>query len=58
MDCLEWLFRVPGNTPLECLPETTSLQREVKKHLLSGGKIGTAVGVLKETIRLSDSIGR
>ena len=54
MDCLEWLFRVPENTPLECLPETTSLQRKVKKHLLSGGKIGTAVGVLKETIRLSD----
>ena len=58
MDCLEWLFRVPEDTPLECLPETTTLQRRVKQHLLSGGKIGTAMGVLKETTRLSDSIGR
>ena len=54
MDCLEWLFRVPEDTPLECLPETTTLQREVKKHLLSGGKIGTAMGVLKETAGLPE----
>lgn len=54
MDCLEWLFRVPEDTPLECLPETTTLQRRVKKHLLSGGKIGTAMGVLKETAGLPE----
>lgn len=46
MDCLEWLFRVGKNTPLEQLPEETSLQRSVKQVLLSGGKIGIAYGTL------------
>ncbi len=45
-DCLEWLFAVPDGTPYEELPEKTSLQRSVKAHLLSGGKIGGAMGLL------------
>lgn len=45
-DYLGWLFRVKGDVPVEDLPETTSLQRRVKQHLLSGGKIGIAWGVM------------
>ncbi len=47
-DCLEWLFGVSEETPYADLPERTSLQRSVKAHLLSGGKIGGALGVLAE----------
>ncbi len=47
-DCYEWLFAVSEDTALEDLPEHTSLQRSVKAHLLSGGKVGTAMGVLIE----------
>lgn len=43
----EWLFASPEDTPVEQLPERTSLQRKVKKHLLSGGSIGVARGILK-----------
>ena len=43
----EWLFAVPEDTPVDQLPERTSLQRKVKKHLLSGGSIGVARGILK-----------
>lgn len=43
----EWLFASPEDTPVEELPERTSLQRKVKKHLLSGGSIGVARGILK-----------
>lgn len=46
-DVLEWLFSVPEDTAVENLPENTSLQRKVKKYMLSGGKIGVARGVLK-----------
>ena len=45
-DVLEWLFSVPDDTAPEDLPETTSLQRKVKKHMLSGGSIGVARGVM------------
>lgn len=45
-DCLEWLFRVPPDTPYENLPERTSLQRRAKAHLLAGGSIGIGSGVL------------
>ncbi len=44
--CLEWLFRVPPDTPYERLPEETSLQRKARAHLLAGGSIGTGSGVL------------
>lgn len=40
----QWLFG--GFAPIEQLPERTSLQRAAKKHLLKGGKIGSARGVL------------
>ncbi|MBQ4307814.1 MAG: DUF5596 domain-containing protein [Lachnospiraceae bacterium] len=46
-----WCFKIrdkDGNKlPLEALPETTSLQRAMKAHLLSGGKIGEGTGLLK-----------
>ena len=44
--CLEWLFRVPPDTPYEKLPEETSLQRKAKAYLLAGGSIGTGSGIL------------
>lgn len=46
-DFIGWLFRVEGNTPVEDLPENSSLQRSVKQLLLSGGNIGEAGGVLR-----------
>lgn len=33
-----------SDMPIEELPENTSLQRNVKKHLMAGGKIGSAYG--------------
>lgn len=45
-DFIGWLFRMKEDTPVEALPETTSLQRSVKQLLLSGGSIGCARGVL------------
>lgn len=46
MDVLEWVFRLTEGqqktTPLERLPEETSLQRSMKAFLLHGGKVGTA----------------
>lgn len=33
-----------SDMPMEELPENTSLQRNVKKHLMAGGKIGSAYG--------------
>lgn len=46
-DFLEWLFGADTDTPPEALSETTSLQRRVKAHLLEGGRIGAALGILK-----------
>lgn len=46
-DFIGWLFRVKGDTPVENLPENTTLQRNAKALLLSGGSIGEAGGVLK-----------
>ena len=40
----EWIFG--GYKPLEELPEHTSLQRAVKAHLATGGRLGMARGVL------------
>lgn len=45
-DHMQWLFGVEENAPLESLPENTSLQKNAKAHLLGGGRIGTALGVL------------
>lgn len=43
---LEWVFKT-GDIPAEELPEDTSLQRKMKEHLLKGGWIGEAEGVLR-----------
>ena len=45
MDLLTWVYKRP-DIPLEELPENTSLQRELKRYLLKGGKVGEAAGVL------------
>ncbi len=49
-DVLEWVFRLTQGqqktTPLEALPEQTSLQRSMKAFLLSGGRVGVAQGRL------------
>lgn len=45
-DFLDWLFHTKS-TDYAKLPENTSLQRNVKKHLLSGGVIRNAFGRLK-----------
>ena len=42
---LTWVYKRP-DIPLEELPENTSLQRELKRYLLKGGKVGAATGVL------------
>ena len=50
IDCLEWVFHIPGarlrEARLADLEETTSLQRSMKAYLLAGGKVGDARGVL------------
>ena len=46
MAVMDWVF--PGCAQgLEQLPETTSLQRNMIKYLLSGGKVGWSKGVLR-----------
>ncbi|MDE7299037.1 MAG: acyltransferase domain-containing protein [Lachnospiraceae bacterium] len=49
MAVLDWVF--PGFDHVsEQLPERTSLQRNLKKYLLSGGKTGWSKGVLRREI--------
>lgn len=43
---LDWIF--PRRMPTEELPESTSLQRAAKNFLRGGGKIGWALGRLRE----------
>lgn len=45
--CMPWIFK-RGDIPVEELPEETTLQRGVKRHLLNGGTIGWAYGRLKK----------
>lgn len=45
-DFIGWLFRVREDTPVEELPENTSLQKKTKHLLLAGGNIGEAGGIL------------
>jgi len=40
-----WVFK-DEKLEIENLPENTSLQRNIKTHLLSGGKVGSADGVI------------
>lgn len=51
-DCgfMEWIFK-RTDLPLEELPENTSLQRNLKKYLQSGGKVRDAKGILKQEYR-------
>lgn len=44
---LEWVYR-GVRSPVEELPEHTTLQKKMKEYLLSGGKIGEATGILRE----------
>ena len=46
-DVLTYLFRCPAATPFNELPENTSLQRAVKKRLLTGCRILIGEGILK-----------
>ena len=45
-DFIEWLYNT-RTTDYDNLPENTSLQRNMKKHILSGGVIRNAYGKLK-----------
>lgn len=45
---MQWLYGDEELPVDEHLPEKTSLQRKIKQRLLYGGKVGTALGVLKE----------
>lgn len=44
-DYMEWVFK-SKDIPLAQLPEDTSLQRAMKKHLLNGGWIGAGEGII------------
>lgn len=48
-DYIGWLFRVKFDTPVEDLPEHTTLQKKTKQLILSGGNIGEAGGKIRET---------
>lgn len=43
-DYLQWVFKT-RDLPLEKLPEKTLLQRNMKRHLSEGGKVGSGFGV-------------
>ena len=44
-DWREWVYQ-RSDAPIADLPEGTSLQRAMKRHLMAGGKVGTGTGVL------------
>lgn len=44
---LMWIFK-KADIPVENLPEDTTLQRNVKKYLMSGGQIGEGSGYMKK----------
>lgn len=46
-ECVEWVFNTKS-TDYSALPEMTSLQRNMKKHLLTGGVIRSAYGRMKK----------
>jgi hypothetical protein len=43
---MDWVYP-DKNIPLEQLPEKTFLQKEIKKYLIKGEKIGWTLGKLK-----------
>ena len=48
-DYLKWVFNTKS-TDINTLPENTSLQRNLKKHLLAGGVLRVPAGRLKNTL--------
>lgn len=44
-----WVFKNQSLTPQE-FPENTTLQRNLKKYVLDGGKVGEALGIVKTEI--------
>lgn len=44
-DYFQFVFKT-RNVPITDLPENTSLQRNLKRHLLNGGRIGNGYGIL------------
>lgn len=46
-EVMKWVYK-REYSDLNQLPETTHLQRSIKRHLLAGGSIGEAVGQYKE----------
>lgn len=48
---IQFVFKT-RNVPIADLPENTSLQRNMKKYLQNGGKIGNGSGVLKNKINV------
>ena len=45
---MEWLFGAKADTPVQELPENTSLQRKVRELLANGGNLGAAVGIMEK----------
>ena len=45
-DYIQWVFKDRNLSPQD-FPEDTSLQTNIKRHILNGGKIGEALGILK-----------
>lgn len=43
---IQWVFKNKNLSPQD-FPEDTSLQINIKRHVLNGGKIGEALGILK-----------
>lgn len=46
--CLHWVFHCNVQTPLEDLPEETSLQRKIKKLMLDGGHLYGGFGLVPD----------
>ena len=45
---MEWLFGAKADTPVQELPENTSLQRKARELLANGGNLGAAVGIMEK----------
>ena len=45
---MEWLFGAKADTPVQELPENTSLQRKVRELLANEGNLGAAVGIMEK----------
>ena len=45
--CMNWVFQCGNDVDYATLPEKTSLQRNIKAHLLGGGIVGTGYGIIR-----------